>query len=119
MGTFQVAVEVAGPDRARFVHVEALVDTGSTYTVLPRRLLQELGVVSHHRGQFELADGRVVERDLGRAWIRLESREELTLVVFGDDALLGAVTLEEFNRAVDPIGQRLVPVRALMKRVAA
>jgi hypothetical protein len=52
----------------------------------------------------------VVERD-----VRLEH----TFVVFGEDALLGAVTLEELNRAVDPIGQRLVPVIALMKRVAA
>jgi aspartyl protease family protein len=119
MGTFSVGVEVAGPRRDRFQPVEALVDTGSTYTVLPRELLEELGVEAHHRGQFELADGTVVERDLGRTWIRFEGREELTLVVFGDDALLGAVTLEEFNRAVDPIGQRLVQVRALMRRVAA
>jgi clan AA aspartic protease len=119
VGTFRVQLEVAGPRRDRFEPVEALVDTGSTYTVLPRRLLAELGVRPHHRGQFELADGAVVERDLGRAWIRFEDREEYTLVVFGEDALLGAVTLEELNRVVDPIRGRLVRVRALMKRLAA
>ena len=44
MGTFQVRLEIAGPSRERFEPVEALVDTGSTYTVLPRSLLQELGI---------------------------------------------------------------------------
>jgi clan AA aspartic protease len=119
VGTFQVQIEVGNPTRRRFVAVDALVDTGSTYTVLPRPLLEELGVVPHRRGEFELADGTRVERDLGRAWIRFEGREEYTLVVFGEDALLGAVTLEELNRVVDPIRQRLVRVPALMKRLAA
>jgi predicted aspartyl protease len=44
VGTFQVQLEVAGPARDRFEPVEALVDTGSTYTVLPKQLLHELGV---------------------------------------------------------------------------
>ena len=52
--------------------VDVLVDTGSTYTVLPRALLEELGVESHRRGQFELADGTIVERDLGRVWVSFE-----------------------------------------------
>jgi hypothetical protein len=86
---------------------------------LPRALLLELGVRPHNWSQFELADGTNVERDRGRAWVRLEGREEYTLVVVGEDTLLGTVTLEEFNRVVDPIKQRLVPVRALMKRLAA
>jgi clan AA aspartic protease len=119
MGTFTVRVDVGDPVRRRFVPVDVLVDTGSTYTVLPRGLLEELGVEAHRRGRFELADGTIVERDLGRAWVRFGDRLEYTLVVFGDDALLGAVTLEEFNLVVDPIKQRLVAVPALMKRLAA
>jgi predicted aspartyl protease len=110
VGTFGVQVEVGGAGSGPFVSLELLVDTGSTSTVLPRALLEELGVQPHHHGRFGSADGTVVERD-----VRLEH----TFVVFGEDALLGAVTLEELNRAVDPIGQRLVPVIALMKRVAA
>ncbi len=119
MGTFSVEVEVGGAASGPFVPLDLLVDTGSTYTVLPRTLLGELGVVPHHHGQFGLADGRVVERDVGRVWLRFQDRLEYTFVVFGEDALLGAVTLEELNRVVDPIQQRLVPVIALLKAMAA
>ena len=41
-----------------------------------------------------------------------------TLVVFGEegmDPIFGAVTLEEFLLAVDPVHQRLTPVNALLK----
>jgi clan AA aspartic protease len=118
MGTFVVKVDVGGPARDRFVPVEALVDTGSTYTVLPRALLEELGVAVDSRARFVLADGSEVERELGRAWVCFEGREQYTLVVFGDHALLGAVTLEEFLLAPDPVERRLVPVRGLMMRAA-
>jgi clan AA aspartic protease len=119
VSTFHVQLEIGGPSRERFETVDALVDTGSTYTVLPRALLQELGVPADRRARFVLADGSEVERQLGRAWVRFEGHEEFTLVVFGDDALLGAVTLEEFLLAPDPASARLVPVRGLMMRAAA
>ncbi|MGH3064865.1 MAG: aspartyl protease family protein [Gaiellaceae bacterium] len=119
MGTFRVQIDIGDVERRRLEPVEALVDTGATYTVLPRSLLQELGIVPHRRASFVLADGRRVDRSLGRAWIRLGAQEEYSLVVFGDDALLGAVTLEEFLLAPDPGAQRLVPVSALMMRIAA
>jgi clan AA aspartic protease len=119
MGTFRVPLEVGDPTAERFVPIEALVDTGATYTVLPRVLLEQLGVVAHTRAHFVLADGREIEHDVGRTWVRLGQQQEYTLVVFGDDALLGAVTLEELRLAPDPVSQRLLPVPALMKRVAA
>ena len=119
MGTFRIQLEVAGPARDRFELVDALVDTGATYTVLPRALLQQLRVVPHTRAPFVLADGREVELEVGRAWIRIDGRQEFTLVVFGDETLLGAVTLEEFRLAPDPVSRRLVPVRALLMRTAA
>jgi clan AA aspartic protease len=119
VGTFSVRVEVGDPARVRFEVVEALVDTGATYTVLPSALLRRLGVTPHTQAPFVLADGSEVERDVGRTWVRLDSREEYTLVVFGDEALLGAVTLEEFRLVPDPVSQRLLPVPALMMRLAA
>jgi len=119
MGTFQVQLEVAGPARERFLPVDALVDTGSTYTVLPRGLLRDLGVAVDRTARFVVADGSEVELELGRAWVRFEGSQEYTLVVFGDHALLGAVTLEEFLLAPDPVGGRLIPVPGLMMSVAA
>jgi aspartyl protease family protein len=119
VGTFQVQLEVAGPSRERFLPIDALLDTGSTYTVLPRALLRDLGVAVLRSARFLLADGSEAELDVGRAWVRFGGREEYTLVVFGDQALLGAVTLEELLLAPDPVGGRLVPVPGLMMRAAA
>ena len=121
MGTFRVQVEVGDPEGRRYERVEALVDTGATYTSLPRPLLETLGVVSHTHDSFVLADGRRVERDIGRTWIRIVGRAEMTLVVFADPgspALLGAYALEGLRLAADPVGRRLVPVPGLLLRLA-
>ncbi len=117
MGTFRVTVAIGDPQGGQYTAVEALVDTGATYTTLPASILRGLGVVPHDRAEFELADGNVVERDIGRTWVRIDGKTDIVPVVFGDErggALLGAVTLEIFRLAVDPVGQRLVPVRGLL-----
>lgn len=119
MGTFSHPVEVSGMGGQRFETLEALVDTGSTYTVIPASLLRGLGIASQERIEFELADGRIIERDIGEARIRVDGRSATTLVVFGDEGvtpLLGAYTLEGVRLAVDPVGMRLVPTRALLMR---
>ena len=117
MGTFKVLIEVGDPSAQRFESFDALVDTGATYTTLPASALRRLGVRPHRRSRFELADGTEKEWELGRTWIRLENKMEMTLVVFGEEnaePLLGAVTLEEFLLAPDPVRQQLVPVSGLM-----
>jgi len=112
-----VSIEVGDPAGQRYETVEALVDTGATYATLPAPLLHALGVVPHARETFVLADGRRVERDIGRTWIRVDGRTELTLVVFGEPGtqpLLGAYTLEGLRLAADPVGRRLTPVPGLL-----
>ncbi len=121
MGTFRVGLEVGDPEGRRYELVEAMVDTGVTYTSLPRPLLERLGVVAHARESFVLADGRRVERDIGRTWVRISGRTEVTLVVFadpGNPALLGAYALEGLRFAADPVGRQLVPVPGLLLRLA-
>ena len=117
MGTFNVPLGVGDIRASRFATVEAPVDTGATYSVLPSSLLRELEVEPHTRGEFILADGRREERDIGRAWVQIDGRREFTLVVFGDEGatpLLGAVTLDEFRLAPDPVAKRLIPVPGLL-----
>ena len=117
MGTFKVGIEVGDPQGQRYERVEALVDTGATYTTLPSSLLRRLGVAPHIRLPFELADGRRIERDVGRTWVRIDGRAEMTMVVFGEEAagpVLGAVTLETFLLAPDPVRRRLVSVPGLL-----
>lgn len=119
VGTFTVRLEIGDPEARRFESVDALVDTGATHTTLPADLLSSLGVVAYRRARFELADGRGAELEIGRTWVRIDGRAELTQVVFakeGTPALLGAVTLEQLHLAVDPVHRRLVPTTPLLLR---
>ena len=116
LGTFSCPIEIISADGTRSETVDALVDTGSTYTCLPATLLRELGVAPRRRIQSELADGSIVEDTIGEARIRIEGVEMTTIVVFvgeGAPTLLGAYTLEGALLVVDPVRQRLVPTHAL------
>jgi clan AA aspartic protease len=112
MGTFRQRIEVSASDAGPFAALDALVDTGATYTLLPRAVLGPLGIQARERDRFILADGRTVERDIAIVVIRLDGRVRPTVCVIDDaapSALLGAVTLEEFGLAVDPVNRRLIP----------
>ena len=109
-------IEIGDPQGTNWETVEALVDTGSTYTWIPRELLERLGIQPEFLQEFQTADGRVIERELAQTRARLDGQERITLVVFGGDqdaALLGAYTLEGFALAPDPVNQRLIRVRGL------
>jgi predicted aspartyl protease len=67
--------------------------------------------------EFELANGEIIEHDVGEVRIRIDGVEATRIVIFGDDAapvLLGADTLEGVAMVVDPVGKRLAPTRALL-----
>ena len=113
MGVFKVAIEVGDPAAQNFEPIEATVDTGATNTMLPATLLRKLGVAPYKKSVFELGDGREVEFELGRTWVKVDGQQEFTQVIFGaedTEPLLGAITLEEMALAVDPVRRRLVPV---------
>ena len=119
MGTFTTAIEIGDPGGRRWQQVDVLVDSGATFTMLPRSLLEQLGVRPQDKAPFELADGRSVEFDVGETSVRIGNRVRTTLVIFADNGvqpLLGAYTLEAFLLAVDPVNRRLVPVSGLLKR---
>ncbi len=118
MGTFYVTIRVADRFRERYVNLDALVDTGSSYTALPESLLEDLGIEREETDLFELADNRVVEYAMGDIRLELENRERYVPVIFApDDAtpLVGATTLEILRLGIDPVAERLVPVIALRK----
>jgi len=52
MGTFSATIELGDPLGQRFESLDAVVDTGSTYTVVPASLLVRLGVVPYVRDTF-------------------------------------------------------------------
>ena len=117
MGTFNVPIEVGDLDGRRFEALDALVDTGATYLVVPRRVLLSLGVTPSERRQFTLADGREASLDVGSVMLRLDSRVYPVVAVFSEQdahTLLGSVALETFGLGVDPLQQRLVRVNGLL-----
>ena len=117
MGTFKVEMEIGAPDGTRFERVEALVDTGATYTTAPASFLRGLGIAPISVGRFTLADGSRTERQIGQTWIRIGDERCIAPVVFADERsgpLLGAVTLEIFRLGVDPVAKRLIPVDGLL-----
>jgi clan AA aspartic protease len=105
---------VENPENAREVFL--LVDTGAIYTVLPRSLLEEMGVKSIGKRKFKLANNQVVERDVGIIGIEIQGIQAHTLVFFGDEGiyLLGATTLEELGLEVDPVKRELRPMELLL-----
>ena len=58
--------------------IEALVDTGSLYTTVPTSLLEEIGTERLRQVRFELADGSVMETDIGVAVVAIDGHEVAT-----------------------------------------
>ena len=116
MGTFSVAIDIGDPLDDQWETVNALVDTGSTYTWVPNDVLGRLDVHPQFRREFETADGRIVERDMAETAVRWNGEIRQPIVVLagvGDTILLGAYTLEGFLLAPDPVNERLIRVRGL------
>jgi len=97
---------------ARSEEIPALADTGATLCVIPRAVLEELGIRPIRRVPFVLADGRRVSRDAGDAGVGVNGESVACHVLFGDpgDAtLLGLTALEQLGLGVDPVHRRLIP----------
>lgn len=116
MGTFSYPMEVISADGTRSETVDALVDTGSTFTCLPASLLHELGIAPCRRIQSELPDGSIVDDEVGEAYVRVAGIERPTIVTFAEEnapPVIGKCTLEGALLVVDPVRQRLAPTHAL------
>jgi predicted aspartyl protease len=115
LGTFFHPITLIAPSGAAET-LEALVDTGSTFTTVPSPILERLGVAPFASVRLRLADGRVAERDIGEVRAEVDGLPGRTIIcVFGEPdapATLGAQTLETFLLGVDPDQKRLVPLEA-------
>ena len=115
MGTVTATIEVGDLQGRNFQQVELEVDTGSTFTALPREMLHGLGVPVNRTMQARLADETAQAVDIGETTIRMAGQQFTTTVIFaeeGEPSLLGVVTLEQALLAVDPVNNELVPVVA-------
>ena len=111
-----VAVNPREPER-QTAPIEALVDTGSELSWLPRDVLQAAGITPMRRRSFRTATNTVIERDVGYAIVRAEGHEtidEVVLAEASDMHLLGVRTIEGFGVAVDSVGHRFVAQATLV-----
>ncbi len=115
MGMFSYPVILRGPGGEETV--EALVDTGALFTVVPAEVLQRLGVSPFDIVPVRLADGSVQNWPLAQVEAELDGRRRPILVLAGPPGslpLLGVHTLEAFLLTVDPVERRLIPKEAYL-----
>lgn len=114
LGTFKIDIEVTDPANQTGswkLFRGVLVDTGAEATWLPEEDLSRLGIKIFKQERFLMANGQIITRDVGGAFIRSGSFKTLDEVVFakpGDLLILGARTLEGFNATVDPRSKKLI-----------
>jgi clan AA aspartic protease len=92
-----------------------LVDSGATYTVLPEAVWKKLKLTPKREQSFILADGTVMKRNVSECLIEIPQGSCHTPVILGhknDEALLGAVTLEELAIVLNPFERKLQPMQA-------
>ncbi len=97
--------------------VRFLVDSGATYTLLPYKDWQAIGLSPKRFVTFTLADGTQVERNVSECHLALPQGEGHTPVILGepgDEALLGVVTLEILGLVLNPFTRTLQPMRMLL-----
>jgi predicted aspartyl protease len=100
------------PEDVRRIKVpDALVDTGAKMLSLPRRLIQELGLVYSHTRQATTSAGQQPVDIYGAVQLTIMDREcLLDVAALPDDCpvLIGYIPLEQLDLVVDPTKCQLI-----------
>ena len=118
MGFTYVRVNVAAPGTPdRSEEIELLVDTGAMLSVLPRPLLERLGIEAVYTQKARVFGGAVLERDVGVVLFTYDGAAGGVAVLFGeedDQQVLGVTALEVMGLVVDPRSGQLERTDVLM-----
>ena len=118
MGFISVKIYIHNPEEpARCREVTLLVDTGAMYSIVPAKILQDLGIKPLWRRSFTLANGQRIERNLGGALYRYKEYGGHAPLIFGeedDQLVLGVTALEAMGLEVDPVTKQLKPTELLL-----
>ena len=116
MGVIYIEGQVKGPI-GKQENVKFLVDSGATYSLLPKVVWESIGLMPKRKLSFTLADGTTVDRSVSEAFVIFPQGEAHTPVILGeenDEALLGVVTLEILGLVFNPFDRTLQPMRMLL-----
>ena len=113
MGTFHTTIGIESPgDRGRIIELSnVLVDTGAEATWIPRTVLEGLRIQTERTERYQMADGRVLRRQVGFAIVHVAGKATADDVVFAEETdlvILGARSLEGLNLRVDARRKELV-----------
>ena len=111
MGLVTTMMTLINPRRPDIesVSVDALVDTGSVHMVIPEHVRLQLQLTEQDKKEVTLADGskRMVPY-VGPLEVRFKNRVGFVgAIVMGDQALLGAIPMEDMDLVVLPKQRRV------------
>jgi clan AA aspartic protease len=126
VGRFAVPVKIANnddlarvrlgllePAKVRQITVDGVVDSGAARLVLPRKIVESLGLPNAGKVRVQYADGRRAIRDkVKEVYLEIMGRDGTFSAIVEPKrrtALIGAIVLEELDYLVDCANHRLVP----------
>jgi predicted aspartyl protease len=116
MGITFVEGVLTGPT-GKTATLRLLVDSGVTYTLVPYDVWRSLDLAPKRVVTFTLADGTQISRAVSECHLSLAEGDGHTPVILGeagDEALLGAVTLEILGLVLHPFKRTLEPMRMML-----
>ena len=100
-------------DHVKHVVVSGVVDSGAARLVLPQRIVDELQLKVDGETTVRFADNRREKRQIvSNVWLQLLGRHGVFNAVVEparDDALIGAIVLEDLDLLVDCGTHRFIP----------
>jgi predicted aspartyl protease len=126
MGRFSVEFEVSNredialarhrairPEQVRRVKLKGVVDSGATRLVLPKNVVERLGLPITGKVRVKYADGRkAVRNTVDDVYVELLGRSSVFKAAVEPKrttALIGAIVLEDLDFLIDSTHQRLIP----------
>jgi predicted aspartyl protease len=110
MGHKEIEVEIKGEKGSKIMKL--LVDTGSTYTWIDKKVAEEIGIKKLGTHKFKTIKGKIIKREVGEDRIRIKDRETTTIFVLAekkDSKVLRVYALEGLRLEFDPIKGELKP----------
>jgi len=108
MGEARVKFKVYNGER--FAELEGFVDTGATFTKIPKSVASEIGLQAKYRVEVVLGNGRTVTRGLALGEVEMEDVKRPVLLAIGGDEempIIGYTTLEVLGFKVNPVTGKL------------
>ena len=122
MGLIHTDIELTNARRDDLLPmtVNALVDSGAVHMCIPQYVANQLQLEVQDRREVTVADGRTQTVDyVGPIRIRFANRQCLVgALVLGDQALLGAIPMEDMDLVISP-GRQTVTVNPANPNIAA